>query len=359
VPITGLIGSAPIFSLSNLAINGGPLATADGGPLFRGGVLMPDGRVLLTPALSPTFVVVDLDIGSAFVVGEQISGAVGRPFYGAAVLGCDGAVYALPDSFGEITRIVPRPRPSMVADFSHYPVAARGITGAVLSDICDDAVHIAAAAPGLRYEFTVYPDGGVVTVTKALLADFALDAGPQGLVRFNDQGYWLMPVPSNTTTDALFYELQLGGIPLEHLCLGTPDAGCVAFGGAAAASRDGLIVFNQTTGNIEGIDGHGLPILGAQAFTGPMKWPLARGDGFIYGATDRLMIQDEGLQRLPTYPLDWGDGGVGPVLNGLVNTLGGEIIGVPGADPVVRVFRPDGGVPRSKALLLSPFYNKL
>jgi hypothetical protein len=350
----------PSFAAVPLTIQNWVTSGLPGGrPLFRGGVLMLDGRVLLTPSMSSRFVIVDVQSMTATGAGGTYSVSAGEPLFGAAVLGCDGAVYALPDHYPAIVRIRPAPPPSTVLDFEELTVDAGGISGAVVSDVCDYAVHIAAAAPGVRYDLSIFPDGGVQTRTTPLPYDSS-DAGRQGLARSFDDGYWLMAAPQLDGGDPTFCDVAaIGTTTFVEAC---QPASVEVSGGVVAPTSGDMVVFNNASHWIQALGPSAL-CDGAQVELGPMKWPLARGDGYIYGASDRLIAVREDMTAGPILLFSWSDGGEGPKLNGLVNTWSGPsgaIVGVPGIDPVVWVFVADAGMPPPvPQLLLSPFLNKL
>ncbi len=130
------------------------------------------------------------------------------------------------------------------------------------------------------------------------------------------------------------------------------------FGGAITSAGQ-IVLISTQRGQLQ-ISSGGV-VTPEQAAMQAARWPIARGDDFVYFATSTLY----GTAPLGAPPamasIDWGDGGVGPQLNGLVNALNGDLVGIPGGDPIVRIFTPTptSPAPGRPALLLSPFLNKL
>jgi hypothetical protein len=325
----------PQFSVVDISIDGGVVSS--GVPAWRGGVLLPTGKVLLTPFNADHFVLVDPDAREAYAVGAKIDLPTAQR-YGATILGCDGVAYALPYGDAAIRRIEP--------DGVSYPLSSPSanvghIGGAVLRDSCAGGyVHVAAAGDNQWFDITISVSQVDSVCTQSL------NGSPQGAAMLGD--VWFMPVGANCFT--------VNNAPLPPCPQGIPlDAGTVYFGGALTS--DGRIaVLNTLTGAIESYDSMGNFTKSGTAI-GHARWPLARGDGFIYALGANLMAIDDRLPANGETVVAVLDGGN---FSGLVNTLNGSLVGVPQAGTVVKLFvPPDGGFVPPAEVVLSPYLNKL
>jgi hypothetical protein len=315
------------------------LIGAPSAPAWRGGVLLNDGSILLTPAMASQFVILPPGAASATAVTHVGIAMEPPPRFGAAVLGCDGYVYALPDKALSLWKIDPN---FLIAT----PMAfdAGSITGAVVSGSCADGlVHITASSAGTGLDIAISADR-VMSVTSFPAG--APATAPQGVARAGS--VFLMPNPSCFTVDKVagYCSPSLGA-----------DGGTVYFGGAYAGAG-AISVFNGSDGGyVETYNGNGLAFAGGLTTPGA-QWPLARGDGYIYGATATKLIAVD-----PFNGSEWDLAITIPnpgIPNGMINAENGDIVATLDGLPKVRVFHM-GPTPNPIApmkLLLSPYFNK-
>jgi hypothetical protein len=324
---------------------------------WRGGVVLIDGRILLTADTATEFLLVDLKGPSVSYV-HPIAGSGERAF-GASVLGCDGRAYALPNEEADIVRFVPDGNGGLTwvrLPWLPPAVPIQGITGAVVSGPCDNGVvPITAAGAGAWFYLEISEEGVTKTVVTPLGPQPQLGE-PQGVVR-TDSLPWVLPAPNCFTVSSPIFPMQA--------CTAEPSGG--EYLGAAFTSLDSaILVFNSDAGVAETWSATTLTLhASASVPLGSGHWPLARTDGFVYGATPELRAVIQTLDAGGDLPVcvDCDAGFPGSV--GLVNALNGSIVAVPAAGTnVVRVFLPvplpDGGppVPDPRALL-SSYLNKL
>jgi hypothetical protein len=309
-------------------------------PLFRGGVLLPDGRILAPPAFSEQFLLIDPPARSATPVGPLM--AVAEPGYSGAVLGCDGHVYVAPDRESELLRVDVVDGGLDIAQLA--PLTG---TGGIVVSACDTATHLVMPKAGGWFEATVDSDGGTQIVPHSFQPGPRLDLVPRGAARIGDVDVAFAPLPLATTPAAV---ISTVGNALLSTMGGLTDGGTLGI--TTVQSARVATFLPQPAYVIVGVtvdrSTSGVPFA---------IWPVTRGDGFVYAAAGGRLIAGSEEIVTDVYPSlsDWGDGGE---LGGLVNALDGTIVGIPGTTPFVRFFVPlDGGV-APPGLLLSPFLNK-
>jgi hypothetical protein len=313
-------------------------ANTSGLPLFRGGVLLLDGRILAPPAYSKQFLLIDPAAPRADPVGPMMP--VAGPGYSGAVLGCDGHVYVAPDRESELLRVD-------VVDGGLYIAQLTPLTGTggIVVSACDTATHLVMPTAGGWVEATVDSDGGTRIVSHAFSTGPRLDVVPRGAARFGDVDVAFAPVPMMAAPVGLILTAD-GGVMASNAQTdgGTLGITTVLIGVATFATQPAYLIAAASTVDLYA----NVPFA---------TWPLTRGDGFVYAAAGGRLIAASEEIVTDIYPSlsDWGDGGQ---LGGLVNALDGTIVGLPGSNPVVRLFIPlDAGV-APPGLLLSPFLNR-
>jgi hypothetical protein len=334
----GIFAMLPVTSFSYVDVGITGALGATGTPGWRGGVLLPNGQILLTPANATKFVLVDVPTQTAGAMAQLDFAGEPAPRFGAAVLGCDGYVYALPDQVSYILRIDPATFELKTMQFD-----GGSISGAVVSDTCDGGLlHIAAATAGRGLDIAISAEPTIVHVSSFALQGYAPPAQPQGVVR--NANVWMMPAPDCFT---------VGGAP--GVCSGVLDGG---YFGGAYVSPETIGVFNAGMGYFDQYNLFGLGIRYTEPIPAP-RWPLARGDGLIYGATAGALYSfDPSSGTRLTVAVTASDAGAP---NGLINAVTGEIVGPLDSSRAVRIFSPLPGAapPAPREVLLSPFLNKL
>jgi hypothetical protein len=216
-------------------------------------------------------------------------------------------------------------------------------------------LHLAVATKGAWYELDLDEHGPLDSGTGTQYTNDQPEA-PQGITRTAD-GYVIGAAPDK------FVSVTSQGPP-ELIPSGVrPDSGLVFFGSSYTSRGGGIIAFDTLDGKVD----HFTIPNGSFSLPSPVarsRWPLARGDGFIYGLASQLRAVTEVGSDQP-------DGGIADVVvctdcsgteppsNGLVNGGGGTIVAAPVGGTSVRVYVPtadDGGPPRS--VVLSPFFDR-
>lgn len=348
------------FELVSVSLATGVVVPPTCGAAFLGGVLMGDDSVLAIPNCADHFMLIDVAgrstrrIGPALpeVFGTDVDGGTSRRTrFGGGVLSCDGSAIILPLGSDGGFRVW--------LDGGVEPLALPGRTlGGVLTGSC--------SAPSLSYGD--FADGAA---SGALFVDIPLDGGtgqrypldpyiPGGFVRSRFGDGW--GVRRSRGLPFLPYDLKLvgplnGGVPQE---VSLVQAGNWAAGSVGLTSTGSFYVVDVNTGNIvirtEG--SNSVQANGAGTPTQPVRYPVARGDGFIYAVNfDGLWIYDEAQVLLPQRVLmPWF---VPEPFAGLVVHPSGVLVAIPSQLTAVVLLVPDGGVVVPGEVLRSPYFNKL
>jgi hypothetical protein len=339
------VPTPPMFTHVDLSIPDGGFLV--GSPQFRGGVTLMDGRVLLIPVYATSFMLVDPIGQTVRAVGPSFMGF--RPHFGAGVLGCDGRVYVLPDAESRIVRFTLEADGGLHDD--GFDTALSGVSGAVVTGPCDDGLlHLAVVTQTAWYELDIDETGVLPYAPHTMVQPVA----PQGITRTGD-GYLIGAAPDHF--------VSVIGSQATDVPSGVTSGSAIVFYGSAYISDGRVMAFDTQDVAIVGLNSSARSF-GAPAKVGASRWPLARGDGFIYGLASELRAVEEkgtlwadgGLKELPVC-IDCGD--AGPLSSGLVNGAGGTIVAAPVDSPTVRVFvpQPDGGAP-PRSVVLSPFLDR-
>lgn len=318
---------------------------------FRGGVALPDGRVLAVPHCARDFVVVDpLSVTATAVFLAPLASLTGQGAWGGGVLGCDLRAYLLPTRANvPVMRVTPLEDAGL--RFDQLPIVGDApdlLTGGVVARPCEPDLLIIAAGRGGLFALEVFEEG---VVSRALTPPEVAGVQFNGVARVGDSLVVSAPSVQGTASVMLWANTS----SLSVLARSTPG-GAASFG-LTTASDGGLFLVSPTA-EAWGVGASGptpsRTVPGASR--AGARWPATNLTGQVISAGASIIAWRDGIGADEVI---LADAGVGVTGGGVVLTPSGTIVVLPGAgSPELRLLVPQTpDAPGAQAL--SPWFNKL